>query len=846
MRSYNIVSVCALLIALVVICSAPGYAVPVKYKSAGTYTDSSGGQHPWSINDSHTLLWDGQPFIPVGGAFVSRYIALGATDENYKADVAALDEIKARGITDIILKSTGPITDTDPAAWQRIIDYLEANGFTYGIEMNDGPKQPLSGYVIAPNGHMLAGPRPETQFTWDWPDVDSAIWVVMRRFDLSLKNTGGAVVKEGKVHIYLSEPLATGEVLVVYPHKTYKPVAEGGIGDIWSGFGEFRDRTLAFYKNLKFGPGLRFFLEPFTSKMDFTDDMLGFVPDSAGFRLGFEAFLTKRHVHEGAVNAAWGLNENLDKVEVAARLVPLWTSKGGVSFAYDRPTGEMYPIDTTVTQLWIDLVNYRDASAQEYMNAISDALKKQVANVPVIFKNSRHHRIYANPFGIGGFDGLGAQAYGTGDVPVTTVAGPAYALAEESAKSTWFIVAGTSTSDDNKTFIGYPNQNAMLAALDFFREVGCKGFYVDSLQALPEVTRGNYSLLADAQQLDWLKSFKDKINGSWTDFKPNVVWYPVNGATGAYVKRLGRDAWWLPTLRNGKTTYIGDGLSAYTLAGEDRVYLWSGSGDRTISLKTPPSGMPTVVFPDDVKLTTKKGGQFSLVLGESPTVLRGMDVKQVFPYETTELQMEQLAALIPLADKQGLNVQQERAGLDRAKTVLKNDQALIAHGIAQKCTDDLLKQLGADMWVEGEQPSFYYFGAPVSLPGASEGRVLLLDTDQDAPMNPYQLTYRFNPPVNASYEIWLAGTPPSEGSPLSYSVDDVNWSPVTPEGSTLQNYAPGLAWYKIGSVNVFPGNQTLQFRVDGRRSQDNRYYFAIDAVVLSPKGFTPNGVMKPF
>ena len=121
--------------------------------------------------------------------------------------------------------------------------------------------------------------------------------------------------------------------------------------------------------------------------MDFTGDMVGFVPDSPGFRLGLEAYLARKRVHEGAVNAAWGMLENIQSIEVAARLIPMWCEKRGLSYAYDRATAHFYPIDATETQLWQDVNDFRDSSALEYMNTISDVLKKHVRNVPVIFKD---------------------------------------------------------------------------------------------------------------------------------------------------------------------------------------------------------------------------------------------------------------------------------------------------------------------------------------------------------------------------------------------------------------------------------------------------------------------------
>ncbi|MCE5199632.1 MAG: hypothetical protein ABFD54_09915 [Armatimonadota bacterium] len=808
----------------------PGIAMGIKYKTAGTYVDSAGGQHAWNINDAHALIWDSEPYIPVGGVFVSRCIAQGVNDERFQADVKDLEILKAGGVTDIILKGGRPITDTDPAAWQKIINYLDTNGFTYGVEMDDGPKAPLQGYLISPNRYRLEGPSSETNITCNWPDVDSAIYLVINKADNAIKERGGAVVRDGKVTINLRAPIAYGQVLIVYPHKSFKSVAEGGIGDLWSGFAEYRDRLITFLKAVKFGPGMRFFLEPYTSKMDFTGQMASFVPDSAGFRIGLEAFLTRKYQHEGGLNSGWGMNDNLDSIETATRLIPLWSNGRGMPYAYDKASVGLFGIDATVTQMWRDIGDYRDASAQEYMNTVANVIRKQSVNVPVIFKSTKFHRIYANPFGMGGYDGLGVEAYGTGAGSVTDAAGYVYSLAEESGKSTWFITAATQASPDTG---GYGSESDMSATLDLLREVGCKGFFINRLTT-------------DSQQIEWLKNFKDRVQrGSYADYKPAVINYPVSVTTGASVMRIAPDTWWLPTLKTGRTSYIGDGLSAYTITGEDRSYIWSSNGSRSVTLKTGPTGMPSVVFPQDVKTTAKKGGTFNLPLSEVPTVIKGMEFSLVFPYETAQYEMNQLAELIPAVDKAGFDVRKAKDALDRAKTVLQNGQGMSAWDMARTSIIELLKSYGADLWIEGEQSKSENMDNVASMPGASNSLTMLLDTDEAPPLTPYAATYTIDALNNASYEIWLAGTPPAEGSPMSYSVDDVNWTPITAAEGTLQSYAHGLSWYKIGTVNLFPGKHTLQIRCDGK-GQSNRYYFAIDALVLSPRGFKPNGVVKPY
>jgi hypothetical protein len=818
----------ALLLSLAALAIVPGHCAAVKYKTSGTYVDSAGGQHPWNVNDAHALVWDGRPYVPVGVSFVPRGVVPGASDSDHQADLAALDAIKSSGIVDVLLKAPGPITATDPAAWQKIIDYLDANGFTYGIEMSDGPKDTLRGYLVSPNRYRLEGPTTDATITFRWPDVDSAIYVVVNRIDNSVKATGGAVVKDGKTTIRLSEPLTSGQILLIYPRKTPKDAAGGAMGDIWSGFGEYRDRVTDFLKKIKLGPGMRFFLEPFTCKMDFTGDMIGFVPDSSGFRLGLEAYLTKKYVHEGSLNSGWGLNDNLASIQDATRLLPLWSMGRGISHVYDRASAKLVSVDPSVTRIWRDIIDYRDTSAQEYMNTIADTLRKQVANVPVIFRNSGYHRVYANPYGMGGFDGLGATAYGVGESAVINAAGPAYSLAEECGKSTWLVALAAGTEQGKP---GYPGENALLSSLDSLREVGCKAFFIDN---------------SEPALLNGLVRFRDRVKPvSIADYKPAVVSYPIVPSTGARVKRLARDTWWLPTLRMGSTTFIGDGLSAYSMVGDDRIYMWSSIGNRTITLKEPPTGLPRVEFPAGASVSKVKGGLFRVTLSDVPTVLRGMEIALVFPVESAEMEMDRLAAAILEADKAGLSVKDARERLDRAKTVLKNGQALTAYGIAQQSLRELLVALGADVWMEGELSPANNFDGVYPMQGASGNLALVLDTAEDAPVGDYSATYTFDAPSNSSYEVWIAGTPPADGSPMSYSIEDSPWTPLQ-ASERAETYAPGLAWYRIGVANLGPGRHALKLRADGRRSHDNRYYFAVDAIVLSPRGFKPNGVMKPY
>jgi len=828
-RIPNLAAAAATTLTLVV-CASSVLAVNVRYRTAGTFVDRAGGQHAWKVNEAHTLSWGGDPYIPVGAVFVSKYAGQEATDANFRSDTAALDAFKTKGITDIVLKLGKPVTSCDPAALQKIIDYLDSGGFAYGLEFADGPKLPLTGYVVSPNRYRMEGPSNDSTITFDWPNVDSAMFLVVGKYDSAIDEYGGASVSNGKVTIKLKDRLSTNSVLIIYPCKRANS-GQDALGDMWTGFGEYRDRVLGFFKSVKFGPGLRFFLEPFTSKMDFTGELANLVPDSSGFRLGFEGYLLRKYTHEGAINAAWGMTEQFTSAEQAARMMPLWGSGRGISYLYDSAGAKIYALDYSNSSYWRDIVDYRDMSIQEYMNTIADTLRKNVADVPVIFKCPKYHRVYANPFGMGGYDGLGVEAYGTGEGPAVRVGGGAYSLAEESNKCTWLIVSGTRAAAPGAANAAYPEENSLVGSLDSLREVGCKGFYVDGI---------------GPGEIDWLKAFKDRIKPSaLASYQPTVINYPVSPITGAYVKRLAPDTWWLPTLRTGKTNDIGDGLCVYTISGEGRAYIWSNSGPTTVTFRTGPSGVPTVDFPSKGALVDKKRGMYALNLTDSPIVARVSDLTTFCPIETAQKAIKRLDDLVAQATKAGTDVAGAKAGLDHAKQVIGDGQPAIANSMAQTEIDDLLKTMGTDTWIEGEQAAAHNWDGPTAAPGASRGVAMVLDTDEKPPLAPYIAAYSFESKDNTSYEIWIAGTPPGEGSPATYSIDDAAWASLAPADGKTQPYAPGLAWYKLTTYNAFAGRHNLKIKIEGPRQPDNRYYFAIDAIVLSPKGFTPNGVIRP-
>jgi hypothetical protein len=150
-----------LLLAFTIPCCCHAFAAAAPgVVSQGAFTDAAGAKHVWRINGAHTLIWDGEAYLPVGGRFQARSWVAGAGEADWQADVAALKTLKEKGVADLLLqpaatpdqRPTG-ITRVAPAALQRLMDHLDAEGFTYGVSLNDGPRDPLIGYVVRPGAY---------------------------------------------------------------------------------------------------------------------------------------------------------------------------------------------------------------------------------------------------------------------------------------------------------------------------------------------------------------------------------------------------------------------------------------------------------------------------------------------------------------------------------------------------------------------------------------------------------------------------------------------------------------------------------------------------------------------
>jgi hypothetical protein len=636
-------------------------AVGRQFVSSGSYTDPNGQVRVWNISGHHVLNWDGSPYVPAGVVFYSRYASIDQTDENWRSDVDSLERLKSNGVTDLLLAAGGPISWTPSSAWQKLLDHLDSNDFTYGIDFSDGPTEGVSGMIVRPSRYRLPNISTDGDYSFGARDAHGGVFILSTPRDGSIIRSGPLKVDGGRMVASVTAGRGTGYILIAYPEVDLSGM-EDSLPDVWSGFDDYRDRLLTFLSDVRPGSGLRFLLNPMSGNFGLTGEFENLVPASPAFQLEFEAWLAGKYKTVGSLCVAWGLAaQRITTFGEASRLLPLWYDGKGSPAAYNMATGATHPVDVGTSAMWDDILHFRDTSIQYYMNTIAGILKREFADVPVVYRARSFQRVYANARQQGGFDGLAAVARGVGEHLALGEAAWALALAEESDCTMWLISSSVRPPERN-----YPSKAAMHVDLEFLREVGMKGLYVSGVQVPLELREGA-DLLGTPEQFEWLKEFGG-LMVQQSDFKPVVVSYPQQADTGATLSRLADGVWWLPTNRVGESLSLGGNVIGYTLRDQNAASLWTADGSPakvTFSLRR--GQQPVVLYPsapgNRIVLSAES---IQVHLDGSPLKLSGIDRDRIIPVETAE---------------------HEIAALDRAYTSLQKSEKqslqLRSHSIEQ-------------------------------------------------------------------------------------------------------------------------------------------------------------------
>lgn len=825
---------------------------PTRARPGGVYIDRDGKSHTWSINDAHTLIWDSKAFIPVGGMFCSKYLTDGQTDENWNADAAALEAIKAHGVRDVYINPVKGATLVPPEAWQRLVDHLDAEGFTYGVELTDGPEKWLTGWIVRPSLYRLPDIGEDRTVTLNLPSALGGIWVLADARTGDVVETGSLKPADGKVTIAVQGKPDARRVLLVYPVKKIDS-GKDGLQNLWEGFGSYRDRLISVMGAVRFGKGLRFWVDPFINEMGLRGETPHLIPDSGMYQIELESWLRKRYPDIAALAREWRLSGEIKTYDQAARLIPLWHEVKGLTYTYDSSTGKLSRLSGPDSGMWKDLAQFRNESIRRYLNTAAMVLKKHIADVPVVVKwtASEEFLINDDPHG---YDGLGVEAYGSPATVGPFAGAQCLALVEQWSRPGWLLTTETqTTASAAKPTPGYQSKQEMMASLGALQDAGSKGFYVFGLQLLPDPVWRNFELARLPEQMDWLREFREGLEAQplLADWKPRSVWFSASKPSGADIRRLEQDLWWLPRKVDAEAVEVEPGVNAYTLQGAagGSVYVWTTGAPRDLEVAVPPGVKPIVHFTGAEARQAKTAKKtITIPLTRDPAIVTGLPPSAFVTVKALGREVGYLEVLLARAEGMRILVGEQKIALENAKAMINADRFTMASTTLRRAISDLEPLVAPFFWVEGEDASESSFGATGYHPGASQNRYLKLSEAQDPPMSAYSASFPVFASTEAEYEVWMAGTPPGQTwtSPASWSVDGSSWNPIRGAEPRGQAYAPDLFWTRIATVHLSPGRHVFRLRADGRRSEpDNNYVMYIDALVVTREPFVPDGARRP-
>ena len=811
----------------------------LKPEANGVYQDSKGGAHPWSIGQAHILTWDNAPYLPVGAAFLPRSWTGSGTDEEWAKDQLALGALSKRGVREVVLSAGAKgLTHVPPAAVQRVLDYLDANGFHYGLEIADFPKDPLIGYVIKPSVYRNPAPSASgpTQFR-HIPNLAGGFYLLVSPRDSEIEESGRAQVMDSETALVTPTKFATDDVLLLYPERLYLAgTPESHLPDLWQGYDEYRDRVLSFFSRVKLGPGFRFFWDPLTEQIGFGGEVENVIPTTDGFRLDFEAWLNQKYNHNvDDLNRGWGImDKNLPDFKTAARCLPLWAGTKGVPAVYDPIKKTAYVVLNRPRiggHVWEDLKAFRLESVRGYMNAMADVLKKGVADVPVVYQWTGRSALLTNNDTRGGFDGISMPASASGAY--------AFAQAEETPRTTWLIGADSGAASG-------------AGGWDALKDLGARGFFApaDTPEAAAHLGQYGAALSFEAADLNT---------------RPRALAYPAEvPGIQAEVRRLGNGVWWLPSYRVGALFGQGDAftlgplLRGYRLTDPDggptRFVVWSPHGAMTQArLPFPKDARPLVTDARGVPLKVEsKKGAWNVPVGADPVVISHVSSVPL-PLDAADAADKEATRLLKLAKDQGLatDLMQERLFYAQKSIEDTPENADLRYNALARAIDEISQALQPYVWVEGESAASFTFDSLVSDSEASGGSYLSLDTDRQPTSSGtdteggYRADYKFSVNSSNTYAVWIASTPTRDASPFTWTIDSGGANEVQDVDTEGGLYAGKFEWTHIGDATLSRGAHTLTLTVTGPRARDNRYALSVDALCFSRVPFHPDGATLP-
>ncbi|CCW34507.1 hypothetical protein CTKA_00473 [Chthonomonas calidirosea] len=791
----------------------------------------------WQVTASNALNWNHVPYVPVGVAFTPVSFKEGSPSA-WHSDEAYLDALKAHGITDVLITPPDSLVDVSPSALQRLIDAMEARGLHYGIGFGRGLEQPLTGFEVRPAVYRFDDPNRNVAL-WQVSDAEAAAYfVVDAAADSRLIGAGMATINRGVASISLDDFHGTAHpvALLVPLLKLHRDADGVGLPDVWGEFDAYRDRLLDLLRQVHFGAGLRFFLDPLGPTLGFSDEALFMVPNSEMFRISWESYLSRKYGAPDALTTKWQLSKSFSSLREMARLIPLWSLGRGFPYFYDPTTGNTYRVtQPTLSTWWDDFSDWRTQTLRYALKTIADELQRYVADVPVVYSGGLQSLSNVSLDDSSPPDGLAATFSPAVPPSLNRSMAPLYSLASLSRPPRWLIGVPAITAG---SYASYTDLVGQLASL---QNLGFKGFFVTGVTL---------------DHLDWIERAAQALTDSPIAAlrTPRVLYYPFQAPGPAFTGQVPGDesVFWVPAPVQGILDDWWPSFSGYTIhlpSGAETV-LVSLLGPRVVRLQVPDPHVARAFTPDGAPVPIKIVGKdlIEVHFANVPLVFTGVGESPI-PTEAATDAVTLVTMLLPHASKADRALGELQR--DQAQMLLRRKDYLGAYTAVRPAVEGLAAALSPYIWIEGENPALDNFTETAQNAGASGGAYLRLSTPEEPLqiIHEYAARYTFDVSATGDYDIWLAGTVPGpQTSPFTWYIDHQPPQPPATATPVGPRYLSGyFGWIYLGRASLSQGSHALSIKIADPASETKLYTFSIDALLITPSSlpFTPRTTIRP-
>lgn len=536
------------------------YHKPMSY--GNYFVKSSGKEHFWYVNQFGAMIWDGEPYIPFGGMFVPKYLRQYDPNNpeinkaNFEQDKSDLDELRAAGIRDLYIGAN--IMLVIPTwVYKYFIDYLEKTGWRYGIQGDTRknrrgsvfyPRATESSNQFKVDNVTKSGRVTFTigsKFARDFAYEKNALFVVINTDSGEMIQSGISAISKDKEDIVMHADI---ELKNQNKHTVY--FAPEIFQDLRSAtnYWDEPEKTYNFidsvFSKLETGDNLRFNVDLLNNESGIYNHLEQGRFSDDKFNALFSKWLENKYKTIAELNNAWIVNPAILSFEDASKLIPVYTSKKDennhyYSYYINIKNGNAHKVDTQHGVSWSDYLDARDELYLAFMNKASDIAKKYL-NVPHIYKHvSVQRKYYINKNLVGGFDGLGSEAYESIDTIANQFAITS-AQNNQFARTAWNLVTETNNHENvmGKYESGqwsYVSKEDMHTRFNTALNLGMKGIFDFLLADRPDIGGKlgmAYSWIINKYVIEWAKEYKEYLHNPKTikelvsrKYKDEVFYY---------------------------------------------------------------------------------------------------------------------------------------------------------------------------------------------------------------------------------------------------------------------------------------------------------------------------------